>query len=61
MYKYILIIIIILFLFYIVNNNIKNIKENFIVTTWTPYIVDYWNQPGYTNYFYNNGYMYPIY
>ena len=51
------IFLIIIFLFYYFNN----IKENFIVTTWTPYIVDYANQPGYTNYFYNNGYMYPVY
>ena len=31
------------------------------VTTWTPYIIDKDYQPGYSNYFYNNGYMYPIY
>ena len=31
------------------------------ITTWTPYYVDIYNQPGYTNYFYNNGYMYPIF
>lgn len=36
-------------------------NEHFAVTTWTPYYVDYYNQPGYTNYFYNNGYMYPLY
>jgi hypothetical protein len=52
-----LILIIILFLFYFSNK----IKENFRVTTWTPYIVDTYNQPGYSNYFYNGGYMYPIY
>lgn len=46
-------------------NRINNIKENFYitprVTTWTPYIIDWMYQPGYSNYFYNNGYMYPIY
>jgi hypothetical protein len=31
------------------------------VTTWTPYIIDWMRQPGYSNYFYHNGYMYPIY
>ena len=34
--------------------------ENFTVT-WTPYIVDKCNQPGYSNYFYQNNYMYPIF
>ena len=64
--KYIiLIIILIIFIFYFINNIIV---ENFyvqnrlpVVTTWTPYIVDFANQPAYSNYFYNNGYMYPIY
>lgn len=43
-------------------------KENFYVKkrlpvalTWTPYVVDFNNQPAYSNYFYNNGYMYPVY
>ena len=31
------------------------------ISTWTPYIVDREYQPGYTNYFYNNGYMYPVF
>ena len=34
--------------------------ENFNVT-WTPYIIDKYNQPGYSNYFYHNNYMYPTY
>ena len=57
MYYIISIIIIILFLFYIIN---KNIKENFSVT-WTPYIIDKYRQPGYSNYFYHNNYIYIIY
>ena len=64
--KYIiLIIILIIFIFYCINNIII---EKFyvpnrlpVVTTWTPYIVDFENQPAYSNYFYNNGYMYPVY
>ena len=31
------------------------------ISTWTPYYVDINFQPGYSNYFYRNGYMYPIY
>ena len=54
-----IIAIILILIFYLVNKII--LTENFLVTTWTPYIVDYNNQPGYSNYFYNNGYMYPIY
>jgi hypothetical protein len=48
-------------LFYVFNKILE--VENFYVpiTTWTPYIVDNEYQPGYSNYFYNNGYMYPIY
>jgi len=34
--------------------------ENFNIT-WTPYIIDQYNQPGYSNYFYHNNYMYPLY
>jgi hypothetical protein len=62
----------ILIIFYFINkilsdkiNRINGIKENFYiypkVTTWTPYIIDWMRQPGYSNYFYNNSYMYPIY
>jgi amino acid transporter len=54
---FIIIIIIIILLFYLKNK----IKENFVITTWTPYVLDEYNQPGYSNYFYNGGYMYPIY
>ena len=58
----IIIIISIMFLFYFSKLYLKNkIKEYFRITTWTPYIVDTYNQPGYSNYFYNGGYMYPIY
>jgi hypothetical protein len=31
------------------------------ITTWKPYIIDKYYQPGYSNYFYRNGYMYPVY
>ena len=41
--------------------NIILSKEHFYISTWTPYVLDLANQPGYTNYFYNNGYMYPIF
>ena len=55
--------ILIIFIFYFVNNMLNNIlnKEHFYITSWTPYIIDKEYQPGYSNYFYNNGYMYPIY
>jgi hypothetical protein len=59
---YILLIIIIFIIFillYIINKLLS--VENFYVTTWTPYIIDKEYQPGYSNYFYNNGYMYPIF
>lgn len=55
----ILYLIVIILIFYFINKII--LTEHFNITTWTPYIVDYNNQPGYSNYFYNNGYMYPIY
>ena len=29
--------------------------------TWTPYVIDTVNQPAYSYYFFQNGYMYPIY
>jgi hypothetical protein len=31
------------------------------IATWKPYIIDKYYQPGYSNYFYRNGYMYPVY
>jgi len=58
------IIITLLFLvlfFYILNKYLILEKFYVPITTWTPYIVDNEYQPGYSNYFYNNGYMYPIY
>jgi hypothetical protein len=51
---FIAIIIIIIFM-----NINKNITEHFI-TTWTPYTIDPYNQPTYYNYFYKNGYYYPL-
>ncbi len=32
-----------------------------IGNTWTPYVIDTVNQPSYSYYFFQNGYMYPIY
>jgi hypothetical protein len=43
------------------NFNANNIENNINITTWKPYIIDKYFQPGYSNYFYRNGYMYPIY
>lgn len=54
----IFILILILILFYYINIYILN--ENFLVT-WTPYSIDKYNQPGYSNYFYHNNYMYPVF
>jgi hypothetical protein len=55
-----IILTIILILFNFINNLLK--IENFLnITTWKPYIIDVNFQPGYSNYFYKNGYMYPIY
>ena len=31
------------------------------VVTWSPSFVDNYYQPGYNQYFYNNGYYYPVY
>ena len=56
-YIILIIIFIILILFKIFN---KNLNEPFLVT-WTPYIIDNYYQPGYSNYFYHNNYMYPVY
>jgi hypothetical protein len=55
----IIVFIIILLIFYLVNKII--LIENFYVTTWTPYIIDKEYQPAYSNYFYKNGYMYPVF
>ncbi len=54
-------IIILLILFTLLYYNKYSNIEHFIVTTWTPYVMDCDNQPCYSNYFYMNGYMYPIY
>ena len=45
----------------IIENYDVNVTTGLPVTTWTPYFIDKDYQPGYSNYFYNNGYMYPIY
>jgi hypothetical protein len=58
---------IIIFIFIIINSYLSNkelfsgMRRNNYITTWTPYAMDCYNQPSYSNYFYNNGYMYPIY
>ena len=58
---FLLIIIILLLFFYFYKKDYFLInKEDFLVS-WTPYIVDNYYQPGYSNYFYNNGYMYPVF
>ena len=57
---FIIILVLILFsIFYYLTRLL--LIENFYITTWTPYIIDKEYQPGYSNYFYNNGYMYPIF
>jgi len=58
----ILLFFIIIILFYFINKIV--IKEKFyqrMPVTWTPYVIDVYNQPAYSNYFYQNGYMYPVY
>jgi len=60
--QYIFIIILIFLIIFYTMGKIIYLKEPFqVVTTWSPYILDVYNQPGYTNYFYKNGYMYPVY
>ena len=39
----------------------NEVKEHYVPTTWTPYFVDDWNQPGLNDYFYMNGYFYPVF
>ena len=56
----------VIFLFFVLlliltKNSIESFCVSPRVTTWTPYIIDWMRQPGYSNYYYNNGYMYPIY
>ena len=56
-----LIIFLILFIFSIYLIYVKKYNIESFSVTWTPYIVDVYNQPGYSNYFYQNGYMYPVF
>jgi hypothetical protein len=60
-YIFILFIIILLFIFLYIYWNKQNNKEYFYINTWTPYVIDLEYQPGFSNYFYNNGYMYPVF
>ena len=50
-------IIILLLLIWIVGICKNGIKENFV--TWSPGVIDQYNQPNYSYYFYRNNYMYP--
>lgn len=59
--KILIIIFLILFIFSIYLIYIKKYNIESFSVTWTPYIVDVYNQPGYSNYFYQNGYMYPVF
>lgn len=59
--KILIIIFLILFIFSIYLIYVKKYNIESFSVTWTPYIVDVYNQPGYSNYFYQNGYMYPIF
>ncbi len=64
MNKYFINILILLGVFCIISIIIYynyNINEHFYITTWTPYVMDCDNQPCYSNYFFMNNYMYPIY
>jgi len=63
---FIIAFIIAFIIFYFVNKLLSYEKfyigdQYSYVTTWTPYIIDKYNQPGFSNYFYNNGYMYPVF
>jgi hypothetical protein len=62
MFYIFIIVFIISLIFYMLNKLLytEYFYGNYI-STWTPYIVDREYQPGYTNYFYNNGYMYPVF
>ena len=59
MLNIIILVLLLVIIFYIINKFV--LIENFFVSTWTPYYVDIYNQPGYTNYLYRNGYMYPVF
>lgn len=56
--KLILLYLVLFFLsiFFIYLTNIEHFN-----VTFTPYIIDYYRQPGYSNYFYHNNYMYPLF
>jgi len=56
---YLLCIIIILTVFYSIY--LKNHQIEKFTILWTPYVSDYYNQPQYNNYFYQNNYMYPLF
>jgi len=63
-YLVILFLLLIIFLlFYYINFNLAFIEKfyNRRPVTWTPYVIDVYNQPAYSNYFYQNGYMFPVY
>jgi hypothetical protein len=53
-------ILVLLCIFYFIHVYQRKKQENFEVT-WTPYVIDNYHQPGYSNYFYHNNYMYPVY
>jgi len=49
--------------FYIENpefNQYYFTKPKYNIQTWTPYFIDKYYQPRFNNYFYYDGYMYPI-
>ena len=55
------IIFLVIYFFSIYLIYLKKYKIESFSVTWTPYIKDVYNQPGYSNYFYKNGYMYPVF
>ena len=57
MYMLIKLIILILLIWILVILKDKSL-ENFII--WKPQVIDPYNQPSYTSYFYHNNYMYPL-
>ncbi len=59
--KIIIIFIFVILIFFIINSYFLSNKEHLYVPIWTPYYLDINNQPGYTSYFYRNGFMYPVY
>ena len=57
-YVSIMIIKLIIIFLLILTIIVCNVKEKFI--SWTPQVIDPYNQPYYRNYFYYNNYMYPL-